>query len=62
MSVIRFLHLYVNKDIKVALFGTSRVKEDIFDFLQSTYKLTSETAKPFVESNKQKIYKRATIQ
>ena len=42
----------INKDIKVALFGTSRVKEDIYDFLQTTYKLTSETAKPFVESNK----------
>ena len=42
----------LNKDIKVALFGTERVKDDIYDFLQTTYKLTSETAKPFVESSK----------
>jgi hypothetical protein len=42
----------LNKDIKIALFGTNRVKEDIYAFLQSTYKLTSETAKPFVESGK----------
>jgi hypothetical protein len=42
----------VNKDIKIALFGTNRVKEDIYDFLQSTHKLTSETAKPFIESGK----------
>jgi hypothetical protein len=42
----------LNKDIKIALFGTNRVKEDIYDFLQSTHKLTSETAKPFVESGK----------
>jgi hypothetical protein len=34
----------LNKDIKIALFGTNRVKEDIYAFLQSTYKLTSETA------------------
>ena len=42
----------LNKDIKVALFGTNKVKEDLYDFLQTTYKLTSEVAKPFVESNK----------
>jgi hypothetical protein len=42
----------VNKDIKVALFGTERVKDDIFDFLQNTYKLTSEVPKTFVESGK----------
>ena len=41
-----------NKDIKVELFGTERVKDDIHDFLQTTYKLTSELAKPFVESGK----------
>ena len=42
----------LNKDIKVALFGTNKVKEDLYDFLQTTYKLTSEVAKPFVESGK----------
>ena len=42
----------LNKDIKVALFGTNKVKEDLYDFLRTTYKLTSELAKPFVESNK----------
>jgi hypothetical protein len=42
----------LNKDIKIKLFGTNKVKEDLYDFLQTTYKLTSEVAKPFVESNK----------
>lgn len=42
----------INTDIKIALFGSSKVKEDIYDFLQSTHKLTKETAKPFVESGK----------
>jgi hypothetical protein len=42
----------VNKDIKIALFGTNKVKEDLYDFLQTTYKLTSEVAKPFIESGK----------
>jgi hypothetical protein len=42
----------VNKDIKVALFGTERGKDDIYDFLQKTHKLTSEASKPFVESGK----------
>jgi hypothetical protein len=42
----------LNKDIKIKLFGTNKVKEDLYDFLQTTYKLTSEVAKPFVESHK----------
>jgi hypothetical protein len=42
----------LNKDIKIRLFGTNKVKEDLYDFLQTTYKLTSETAKPFIESGK----------
>jgi hypothetical protein len=42
----------LNKDIKIKLFGTNKVKEDLYDFLQTTYKLTSEVAKPFVESGK----------
>ena len=39
-----------NSDIKIALFGLSKVKDDIFDFLQKTHKLKSEVAKPFVDS------------
>ena len=39
-----------NSDIKIILFGYSRVKEDIFDFLQTTHKLKSDVAKPFVDS------------
>jgi hypothetical protein len=46
------LHEKLNKDIKIRLFGTNKVKEDLYDFLQTTYKLTSEIAKPFVESGK----------
>jgi hypothetical protein len=42
----------LNKDVKIKLFGTNKVKEDLYDFLQTTYKLTSEVAKPYVESNK----------
>jgi hypothetical protein len=42
----------LNKDIKIRLFGTNKVKEDLYDFLQTTYKLTSEVAKPFIESGK----------
>ena len=44
-----------NSDIKIALFGLSKVKDDIFDYLQKTHKLTSVTPKPFVDSTNKVI-------